>query len=249
MENKEKILQHLDKIEQYALNHPWLMEELRRRFGSGADGFTQDDSKRLEKIEQYLSLDYDFLQVAEVAGYDYVEVARLKEKMVLDWREMMRYRYGIGARPISFVNFCSHAHFQAEAIINYYHFKRDNGICDIDWFNQSIKDYMKNHPTFKLNLIARMTSAGKPTTLDDINYNTKKSVLLNVFDKTEGIRKSTITEIGKILLFLQRVRNTEAVHRSPTDDGLTERTYSYEAIEYALSTLNSLSKQQIQTEI
>ena len=122
MENKDKILQHLDKIEQYANQHPWLLEELHHRFGGGSGGFTETDRSRLKKIEQYLSLDYDFQQVSEVAGYDYIETPQLKEKLVLDWREMMRYRYGIAARPISFVNFCSHAHFQAEGITNYFHY-------------------------------------------------------------------------------------------------------------------------------
>lgn len=242
MENRDKIIQHLDKIEQYAQQHPWLLEELKRRFGSAADGFNPDDRNRLKKIEQYLSLDYDFKQVAAVAGYDYIDVPQLQEKLVLDWREMQRYRYGIAARPISYVNFCSHAHFQAEGIINYYHYKRNDGICDVDWFNSNIDEYVKAHSNFKLNSIPKTNNAGDPISLDDINYNTKKCVLLNVLSKNDGLKKSKLTEISTILYFVQKIRNTESVHRSPTDNSHFDKTFSFEAIDYAISELNNTLK-------
>ena len=242
MEDREKIIRHLDKIEQYAQQHPWLLEELKRRFGNVANGFNLDDRNRLKKIEQYLSLDYDFKQVATVAGYDYIEVQQLQEKLVLDWREMQRYRYGIAARPISYVNFCSHAHFQAEGIINYYHYKRNDGVCDVDWFNLNIDEYVKSHLNFKLNSIPRTNNAGDPISLDDINYNTKKCVLLNVLSKNDSLRKSKLAEISTILYFVQRIRNMESVHRSPTDNGHFEKTFSFEAIDYAISELNNILK-------
>lgn len=245
MENREKIIQHLDKIEQYAQQHPWLLEELKRRFGSAADGFNPDDRNRLKKIEQYLSLDYDFKQVAAVAGYDYIDVPQLQEKLVLDWREMQRYRYGIAARPISYVNFCSHAHFQAEGIVNYYHYKRNDGICDVDWFNSNIDEYVSTRKNFNINHIQRVTSIGKPTTLDAVVYNTKKVVLFNVLEKqnpTEKSWKNKVTEISMILSSVQKIRNGAAVHRSPTDDGNVEMTYSFEAIAFSVSELNKAVK-------
>lgn len=238
MEDREKIIQHLDKIEQYAQQHPWLLEELKRRFSNAADGFNPDDRNMLKKIEQYLSLDYDFEQVASVAGYDYIDVPQLQEKLVLDWREMQRYRYGIAARPISYVNFCSYAHFQAEGIINYYHYKRDNGICDVSWFNDNISEYVKNHNNFKLNNIPRINNIGNPISLDDINYNTKKCVLFNVLSKNDSVKKSKIAEIGTILSFIQKLRNSESVHRSPTENGHIEKAFSFESIDYAISELN-----------
>lgn len=238
MEDKGKIIQHLDKIEQYAQQHPWLLEELKRRFGSVAEGFSSDDSNRLKKIEQYLSLDYDFKQVAAVAGYDYIDVPQLQEKLVLDWREMQRYRYGIAARPISYVNFCSYAHFQAEGIVNYYHYKRDDGICDVDWFNDNISEYVKTHNNFKLNTIPRINNVGDPISLDDINYNTKKCVLFNVLAKSDSVKKNKIAEIGTILSFIQKLRNSESVHRSPTENGYIEKAFSFESIDYAISELN-----------
>lgn len=238
MEDRGKIIQHLDKIEQYAQQHPWLLEELKRRFGNAADGFNPDDRNRLKKIELYLSLDYDFKQVASVAGYEYIDVPQLQEKLVLDWREMQRYRYGIAARPISYVTFCSYAHFQAEGVINYYHYKREDGICNVSWFNDNITEYVKTHNNFKLNTIPRINTTGNPITLDDINYNTKKCVLLNVLAKSESVKKSKITEIGTILSFIQKVRNSESVHRSPTDNTTIDKIHSFEAIDYVISELN-----------
>ncbi len=239
MDTKDKILNHIDKIEQYARQHPWLMEELQRRFGNSDAGFLNSDRERLKKIEQYLALDYDFQKVASVAGYDYVDIPQLKEKLVLDWREMLRYRYGIAARPISFVNFCSHAHFQAEGIVNYYHHKRYNGICDVDWFNTNIDEYVNTHNGFKLNHIPRTNVAGNPITLEDVNYNTKKCVLFNVMSKEGNLSKGKLTELAKTLNFIQKIRNNEAVHRSPTDNEPIDMSYSYEAVEYAVSGLNN----------
>ena len=158
--DKNKIIEYINKIEQYARQYPWLLEELQCRFGNINNGFSSIDRERLRKVEQYLSLDYDFQKVAFVAGYDYIDIPQLKEKLVMDWREMLRYRYGIAARPISFVNFCSYAHFQAEGIVNYYHYKRDHGVCDVDWFNANIDEYIKKHDNFKLNSIPRTNNKG-----------------------------------------------------------------------------------------
>ena len=49
--NRKEIIDHIDKIEQYAKTDPWLMDELRRRFGGGND-------EPILRVETYLGLDY-----------------------------------------------------------------------------------------------------------------------------------------------------------------------------------------------
>ena len=153
---------------------------------------------------------------------------------------MKRNRYGIAERPISFVNFCSYAHFQAEGIINYYHYKRNSGICEVDWLNVNIDEYVKKTKGFTIKKIPRISITGKPTTLDDVNYSTKKCILFNVIDNEKIIHKSKIIELSQVIGFVQKVRNVDAVHRSPSNMEPTERKYSFEAIEYSLSELNNI---------
>lgn len=237
-ENKKKILEHINRLEQYSRKpeNKWLLDELQRRFGQG-EGQT-DSMMLLKKIEQYLSLDYSFQQIAMVAGYEYVEVQHLKEKLVEDWREMLRYRYGIATRPISYVDFCSHAHFQSEGIINYFHFKINNGACDVNWINNNIDGYVSRHANFTMDHVPEETRR-RQTTLDDINYNTKKIVLFNLIENQNPNR--SFNHILYPLNAIQKIRNTESVHRSPAPI-VSNRTYSFEAIEFAVSELNTIVK-------
>ncbi len=244
MTNKEAILQILDRIAQLAKRpeNQWLQQELRIRFDFGKTEFTDADHRMIENMEKYLSLDYRLKQVTISIGYDYIETIHLKERLVSDWFEMKRYRYGIAERLISYIDFCSHVHFQAEGLINYYHYKRNNGICDIDWFNDNIDEYARNNPKFKLNRIKRISATGKPMTLDDINHSTKKYVFFNVVNKKEIINRYKAIELSKVLGFVQKVRNEEAVHRSPGNIDTINKEYSFEAIEYSLFELNSIVK-------
>jgi len=237
-ENKKKILEHINKLEQYSRKseNKWLLDELQKRFGQG--NVQSDSMMLLKKIEQYLSLDYSFQQVAMVAGYEYVEVQQLKEKLVEDWREMLRYRYGIATRPISYVDFCSHAHLQSEGIINYFHFKIKKGVCDVVWFNDNIDRYINRHVNFKMGHVLEETERG-PTTLDDINYNIKKVVFFNIVEENNPGKK--FNNILYPLNAIQKIRNTESFHRSPTPV-VTDRSYSFEAVEFAVSELNNIVK-------
>ena len=247
MNNKEAILLTIDKIAHLAMQpeNKWLQRELLVRFGVVDAEMTNSDHELIEKIERYLSLDNKLEQVTNTIGYDYIEFGHLREKLVSDWLEMKRNRYGIAERPISYVDFCSHVHFQAEGIINYYHYKRNNGICDIDWLNVNIDEYTSKNPKFSIKKITRISVTGKPTTLDDINYSTKKCIFFNVVEREGIIHKSKIFELSQIMGFVQKVRNVDAVHRSPTSEFPMEKKYSYEAIEYALSEVNILVRKLI----
>lgn len=56
------------------------------------------------------------------------------------------------------------------------------------------------------------------------------------------IKSSKTTEISQILDHIRKVRNTEAVHRSTSASEAPNQSYSYEAIEYAVSELNHVVK-------
>ena len=249
MDNREAIIKTIDKIAQLSKQpgNKWLLEELKRKWGEPNEVQATTDSNRIKEIHHYLLLDNWSEKIYSIAGYDYIDIPdnpSFKEKLVLDWREMKRYRYGIGNRSISYVDFCSHAHFQAEGIVNYYHFKIKDGICDIDWFNENIDDYVNRYKDngFKLDRISRMKKDGMPTTLEDVNYNTKKCVLFNQIEQKKVIKTNKVIEISQILTHIQKIRNTEAVHRPTSATEVPNITYSFEAIEYAVSELNNIVK-------
>ena len=247
MDNREAIIKTIDKIAQLSKQpeNEWLLRELRNKLGLYNVEFSSIDRNRIKEIHEYLSLDLEKEQIEAIAGYEYIESVSLREKLMSDWREMKRFRYGLVNRAVSYVDFCSHAHFQAEGIVNYYHYKINNGICDIDWFNLNIDEYNSNivNKNFKVSQVKRETN-GHPTTLDDVNYFTKKCVLFNQL-KRQGVKPQKLTEMSMVLDGIRKIRNTEAVHRSPSIVEVPNTTYSFEAVEYALSELNSIVKQQI----
>ncbi|MBR4454334.1 MAG: hypothetical protein IKS33_08770 [Bacteroidales bacterium] len=119
MTNKEKaILEHIDKIEQFAKKpeNEWLLAELERRFGGKQ---TQNDA--IQRVEKYLGLDYKLDSVKSLIDYSYVKDNCVRNQLVSDNREMLRYRYGVRSHKIDFDEFCRYAHLQAEALINYYY--------------------------------------------------------------------------------------------------------------------------------
>ena len=248
MDNREAIIKTIEKISQLSRlpGNEWLLSELQSKFGLLSVEFSSVDRTRIKEIHEYLSLDLEIEQIWAIAGYEYIESSLLREKLMSDWREMKRYRYGLANRPVSYVDFCSYAHFQAEGIVNYYHYKINDGVCDIDWFNSNIDEYLINNKNFQLNHIKRDTN-GRPTTLDDINYNTKKCVLFNQL-RSQGVKLQKLIEISQVLSSIQKIRNSEAVHRSPNAIDIPNTTYSYEAIEYSISEVNNMVKSQWKTE-
>ena len=115
-QNRKTILNHIDRIEQYAKTDPWLMEELRRRFG----GLSGNDEPIL-RVEKYLGLDYALDSAESIIDYSYVTDQYIRNQLESDFREMLRYRYGVRSHKIDFDEFCRYAHLQAEALVNYYY--------------------------------------------------------------------------------------------------------------------------------
>ena len=208
------------------------------------------ENNLLKRIETYLSLEYKLSQLTTLAGYEYIDVEHLRKKLVDDWQNMIRVRYGIGTRQISYFDFCTYVHFQLEGIINYYHYKRCNGICDVEWFNINLKQYLeranenrKREKSFYVSLVERINKKGEPTSLEDVNYNTKKIVFLNAAVVSEKMSTWQMVQYSKVLQEVQAVRNNESVHRSPVLKPVLDQNYSFEAIMYYLNELNTIVKE------
>ena len=113
--NRKAIIDHIDKIEQYAKTDPWLMDELRRRFGGG------------NAISNIVADDVSFIRSALnirancSINYDFIDNQRLKDQLVIDNLRMENAALNLQEKEIDrFYTYCVNAFYQVENIINYY---------------------------------------------------------------------------------------------------------------------------------
>ena len=84
----------------------------------------------LDRVEKYLSLDYE-LDRKEVPDYSFVTDDNALAKLVSDFREMMRFRYGTRYHRVDFLEFCRFAALQVEMLVNYYYDNQYPDVYDI----------------------------------------------------------------------------------------------------------------------
>lgn len=74
---------------------------------------------KIDKIEQYLGLDYG-LDTAVNPDYSFIKDAKARETLNADWREMLRFRYGLRGHSVDFGEFVRYANLQMEMLVNLY---------------------------------------------------------------------------------------------------------------------------------
>lgn len=178
--DKEKYKQRLrDLVEKLRTQDPELFTYLQQEVNA-----IGDDSlsiSRINMIEKYLGLDYKLDKVDPTSitfselDYSFVPDDALRDQLLSDFREMMRYRYGTRSHKVDFCEYCKYAHFQLETLTNYYLYewsKSEEGQIDIEVVKRNIYDNWPkgwDKPTFP----------EKVKSIDDIDYNTKVMAVLN----------------------------------------------------------------------
>lgn len=81
------------------------------------------DSASLDKITTYLSLDYD-LDKKDFPDYSFIGEESVRETLLADFREMLRYQYGTRSHKVDFLEFCRFGVLQSEMLINYFFEKK-----------------------------------------------------------------------------------------------------------------------------
>ena len=107
---------------------------------------SRSDSK-IDKIEQYLALDYELDSVVN-HDYDFISDRVVRDTLNADWREMMRIRYGLRGHRIDFEEYTRFACLQVEMLLKYFYLKKyGDGNAPLD----AIKQNYRNDPnaTFK----------------------------------------------------------------------------------------------------
>ncbi len=169
-QNKLKL--HL-LVEKLRTSDPELLDYLRQEV-NGING-----SNSLEKIEHYLGLDYelDDIDVSKLSDgkidYSFISDKRVRRGLESDYREMMRYRYGCRSHKEDFYEYCKYAHFQLEALTNYFmaiwSTPDDSDIADVELAKTNI---LENWPDEKKPDIASKEQ------IDEIPYNTKTRAII-----------------------------------------------------------------------
>lgn len=141
---------------------------------------TPISDERVGKIERYLGLDYRLDSMEPNINYDFVDIPAVKEVLVADNREMMRYRYGTRNHTIDFYEFCHYVQLQAEMLLNYFY---DKYFKDLS----NIKDFINTHnPRFNIESVS---------SLENISFSNKLWAWRNACDPSldmslwENIRK------------------------------------------------------------
>lgn len=120
----------IDKIELLAKQNTEFAEELRKRLNIAPYTHVLDeDRNRIKRIEKYLGLDFYVDTKDSNVDYSFVQSVDVRNKLISDNREMMRFRYGTRYHEIDFDEFCRYAHFQIEMLINYYY----DAFCHYDF--------------------------------------------------------------------------------------------------------------------
>ncbi|MDI9551666.1 MAG: hypothetical protein GX125_03765 [Bacteroidales bacterium] len=124
----------LDFIDSIALDpgNQWFIDKLVAKY---APSF-HSDPKDIMRIEKYLGLDYALDTWDSTANYSFVEDETLRNQLISDNREMLRYRFGTRSHRVDFFEVCRYALLQMELMLNYYF---DRTCVDIEELKERIQ--------------------------------------------------------------------------------------------------------------
>lgn len=138
----EKLKTTLQKIKVLSEQNPEFAHELRKMIiGSSSATTVSCDNKKIDKIERYLGLDYNLDSHSPEIDYSKIADSNVRNQLISDYREMLRYRYGVRSHKIDFGEFCKYAHFQAEMLVNYFYISKygDSAVSVLAGKNNYIK--------------------------------------------------------------------------------------------------------------
>lgn len=190
----DKLKATIEKIVLLARQNPEFNQELRKALSVEALlSHMSTSDKRIEHIEKYLGLDYYVDNQKSLIDYSFIQNLEVREQLISDNREMMRFRFGTRYHAICFDEFCRYAHLQAEMLLNYFYNKGGNN---------NIQDVI-NHIK-KYNTSSNFSDSIK--SLGNIPFSSKLWAFKAEFNLNYNVYA--------ILDYLRRIRN-ESSHRSP----------------------------------
>lgn len=227
----EKLEQVLHKVELLCEQYPEFATSLREKLQVGATIVAPVSAsmpdERISKIEEYLALDRKLDDISPAGTkykevtYSFIKDVAVRDMLVSDFREMMRYRYGTRSHKVDFMEFCKYAHFQLEGLVNY--FMEAWSLDDDDKVNIEIaKDNILENwprkldaPTFRKDL----------KTIEDIDYFQKVTAIITFLEINSNVisriqyetpffsdKVQIVNYLSEVVSYIRRTRN-ELSHR------------------------------------
>ena len=196
----EKLQTVLNKVVLLCSQNPEFDSILRKRLGINATRTIPiaENNDKINRIEKYLGLDYSVDAQNSVIDYSYIKDEKVKNQLISDNREMMRFRYGTRYHEIDFDEFCRFAHLQAEMLLNYYYVTTCNS--DLNLIKKRIRENNENPK-----------GLDEANTIFAISFRVKMWSFNNEYETSQQFRA--------IFNNLVRVRN-EVSHRSTEQEQL-----------------------------
>ncbi len=207
----EKLLATIKKIKLLAEQNSEFRQEMQKLFGKTVSASViKSDDGRISHIEKYLGLDYYIDAMESIIDYAFISEIEVRDKLISDNREMMRYRYGTRSHKVDFEEYCRYAQLQAEMLLNYFYTVKDGSIPNII---SHIKQY---NP--------KASISDNNTSLSSISF----SVKLWAYDCEFKIN------IRETFDHVREVRNSQS-HRTPQKEDFSTEAYQKKLLDWKIS--------------
>lgn len=206
----EKLIATIKKIKLLSEQNSEFRQEMQKLFGKTVSAsVVKDDDRRISHIEKYLGLDYYVDSMESIIDYTFINEDDVRDKLISDNREMMRFRFGTRSHKVDFEEFCRYAQLQAEMLLNYFYSTKD---CTI----QNVISHLKRYNP-KANI------PETTTTLSSISFGVKlwaydSEFKLSIKDTFDHIRE---------------VRNIQS-HRSPQKEDFSIEDYQKKLLDWKI---------------
>ena len=208
----EKLLATIKKIKLLAEQNSEFRQEMQKLFGKTVSASViKSDDGRISHIEKYLGLDYYIDAMESIIDYAFISEIEVRDKLISDNREMMRYRYGTRSHKVDFEEYCRYAQLQAEMLLNYFYTVKDGSIPNII---SHIKQY---NP--------KASISDNNTSLSSISF----SVKLWAYDCEFKIN------IRETFDHVREVRNSQS-HRTPQKEDFSTEAYQKKLLDWKIRT-------------
>jgi len=162
------------------------------------------NSTQLSDIEKYLGLDYKLDSASPDIDYTFVKEPFVKDQLTSDYREMLRYRYGVRSHKVDFSEFCRYAILQVEQLLNYFY---QNGFES----EEEVVSYINENSFITIEKIDSIKSLSLAVKLSAFSKNLerKQSECLDFARevRNEQSHRSAKEELDKIKAFRERLLN------------------------------------------
>lgn len=175
----------------------WFVDKLKNKLEINTQSFDHSASHKVDLIEKYLGLDYEIDEFSSIFDYSFVKQEYVRDELICDNREMLRYRLGVRSHKADFGEFCKFAIFQVEMLLNYFYMEVTSN--NFESIKQRIINYNK-----------RAIISEKITKVGEI------ALAVKIFAYCNEFQSSVDFKIQECIDILRNIRNMQS-HRSPSE--------------------------------